>query len=126
MNSNVNGSLRNNRYATQSHNLASKKLSPIEKTELLRIKNYEEKASFIWGLKSQVGCKECGIDDYRILEFHHTNHKQRKFNLGLSCSLRSWESILKEISKCKILCSNCHRLEEFKKKTKILLKNKSK
>jgi len=81
-------------------------------------RNREEKTSFLWGLKSQVGCNNCKNKDFRVLEFHHINPKIKKFRLDLSCVLRSWNSIIKEIKKCEILCANCHRIKEFERKQK--------
>jgi len=99
---------------TSIYRLFGKKESiAIDYTE----KNRHKKTSFLWGLKSQVGCKRCGLDDYRVLEFHHKNRKTKKFNLDLGCACRSWGSILNEIKKCIILCRNCHRIEEFEEET---------
>lgn len=54
-------------------------------------------------------CCKCGYSrNYSALEFHHINDK--KFQLDLrSLSNRSMSSIREEMSKCILICSNCHR-----------------
>jgi len=55
-------------------------------------------------------CQICGYaKNYAALEFHHTNPKEKSFQLDLrSLSNRRWELILEELKKCQLLCSNCH------------------
>jgi hypothetical protein len=46
------------------------------------------------------------------LEFHHLNPKKKRFSLDLrSLSNRRWEEIVEEVSRCILLCSNCHAEE---------------
>ncbi len=52
------------------------------------------------------GCAVCGIRDADVLEFHHV---KPKFRCVSQMHEYSWKRILKEIAKCEILCSNCHR-----------------
>lgn len=59
-------------------------------------------------LKSKLGCSECPERDWRCLDFHHTDPAQKE--LGISRMYGwSFEKISKEIAKCVVLCSNCHR-----------------
>lgn len=59
-------------------------------------------------------CEECGIDDIRVLEFDHTDPKQKEFSISQSVSLNhNWDKVLTEISKCRILCANCHKIEQL-------------
>ena len=55
-------------------------------------------------------CEECGYrKNYSALEFHHVDPGEKAFQLDLrSLSNRSWEIILAEADKCRLLCSNCH------------------
>jgi 5-methylcytosine-specific restriction endonuclease McrA len=57
------------------------------------------------------GCAICGYNESTFaLEFHHTNPKSKKFNLAtLSGLSRSESSIVDELNKCILLCSNCHK-----------------
>jgi hypothetical protein len=66
----------------------------------------------IWfnGVKSQLKCCQCGENDYRCLDFHHREFEEKVF--GISEGVKSGyseEKIIKEISKCDVLCANCHR-----------------
>jgi len=62
--------------------------------------------------KKTLCCKACGLDDYRVLEFHHLCDKEgcisRMVGVGYG-----WKTIMKEIDKCVALCSNCHRIEHW-------------
>ena len=57
-------------------------------------------------------CVRCGIADIRLLEFDHIDPSTKSFSIarGLTSTL-SWDKILAEISKCQILCANCHKLK---------------
>ena len=56
--------------------------------------------------KLQHPCS-CGENNPVCLDFHHTDNNKE---FGVSSSRnRSWEIILKEIKKCVVICSNCHR-----------------
>lgn len=58
--------------------------------------------------KSSRGCALCGESHPACLEFHHVDPKKKERNIGTSAGLK-WATILAEISKCTLLCSNCHR-----------------
>jgi len=55
-------------------------------------------------------CEDCGYNrNFAALEFHHTDPATKNFQLDLrSLSNRKWLSILAEMEKCVLLCSNCH------------------
>ena len=61
----------------------------------------------------KVACLHCGITDKRVLTFHHRNPKEKSFNIG-DCAGHMWslEKLQAEVSKCDILCSNCHLIVE--------------
>lgn len=64
---------------------------------------------FIREYKLSVGCQICGYNKtHYALEFHYENGNDKKYNISLMKTL-SIETILKEIKKCKVVCSNCHR-----------------
>ena len=56
-------------------------------------------------------CEGCGISDFRVLDFHHVDKNGKEGSIGKAVS-KNWneERILKEIAKCQVLCSNCHRI----------------
>jgi len=55
-------------------------------------------------------CKICGYDkNYSALCFHHRDPKEKTFKLdSRKLSNTNWASLLLEIDKCDLLCSNCH------------------
>lgn len=57
-------------------------------------------------------CVRCGVNDIRVLEFDHIDPKTKAFSIARAiASTFSWERILAEISKCQILCANCHKIK---------------
>lgn len=59
---------------------------------------------------SKQKCNRCGIDDNRVLQWHHIDPSTKSFNISSSVYSRnkSWDLIMKEIEKCECLCANCH------------------
>ena len=82
----------------------------VKKEPRLIRKDIERKSkfNFIANLKTQIGCYSCKEDNFRALDLHHANRQEKTFNLS-ECYLFSWEEILNELKKCKVICCNCHR-----------------
>lgn len=60
--------------------------------------------------KLSLGCSVCGYNKCATaLEWHHKD--PNKENNPSDLLKRSWEVYLKEINKCTLFCSNCHREE---------------
>jgi len=57
---------------------------------------------------------KCSEHNYPIFEFHHTNKSEKDYDWN-KLRLRSWGDIVKELDKCDLLCSNCHRMRHHKK-----------
>lgn len=54
-------------------------------------------------------CSICGYSKcIDALEFHHVNPKEKDFKLG-SGNTMSWDEYKKEVKKCILVCSNCHK-----------------
>lgn len=62
---------------------------------------------------SDKKCKKCGEKRIPTLDFHHISDKSFNISDGIKNGY-SLNKIQKEIEKCEILCSNCHRMETFK------------
>lgn len=77
--------------------------------------NRIKKRKYIIELLKNSKCVDCGIDDWRVLEFDHRNRKTKKFNIADSVSF-SIEKIQKEIDKCDIVCANCHNIRTIKQR----------
>lgn len=70
---------------------------------LLRIVNY----------KLNIGCQICGYKKCSYaLDFHH-KIGSKEFSVS-SYFTRKWETILKEIEKCIVVCRNCHAEIHYK------------
>ena len=58
--------------------------------------------------KSNLGCAKCGETKPYMLEFHHRDPNEKDFNIS-DRSRASIETIMDEIEKCVVLCSNHHK-----------------
>lgn len=59
-------------------------------------------------IKANGSCKFCGEDTPICLDFHHESDKEFEISTAKSLGL-SWTKISEEISKCILVCANCHR-----------------
>tara|TARA_R100001530_G_scaffold58231_1_gene42306 strand:- start:532 stop:789 length:258 start_codon:yes stop_codon:yes gene_type:complete len=64
--------------------------------------------------KKTLNCSYCGLQDHRVLEFHHLKDKDESISRMVNTGY-GWKRIQNEITKCIPLCSNCHRIEHWKK-----------
>ncbi len=64
-------------------------------------------------LREIFGVLECKICEYSkcfaALDFHHKDHTKKEKGIGKILVLKVTEERIKEVKKCEILCSNCHR-----------------
>lgn len=59
--------------------------------------------------KSNLKC-DCGENHPSCIDFHHIDPKQKEISICKAVTNGwGWERIMKEIEKCKVLCSNCHK-----------------
>jgi hypothetical protein len=61
----------------------------------------------IFEYKLERGCLDCGERDPTVLEFDHLRDKVMAVSV-LIRYVNTWESLLAEIEKCDVVCSNCH------------------
>ena len=59
--------------------------------------------------KIKHGCYICGESEPVCLDFHHKNPNEKRIEVALGIYRHSIETLQKEIDKCILLCSNCHR-----------------
>ena len=66
-------------------------------------------------LKSSLKCLNCPENDPVCLDFHHLNPEEKEIGLAAVVQ-QGWSKnrIFKEIAKCDVLCSNCHKKEHAK------------
>ena len=65
--------------------------------------------------KKNLKCSKCSESHIATLEFHHKSKKNKENQIAImvndGCSI---DKIKGEISKCQILCANCHRKIHYK------------
>lgn len=71
---------------------------------------YQERKGAIGEVKASIGCAKCGDTRSYVLDFHHKDPSIKDANIARMTSNKNrLEDIQKEIDKCVVLCSNCHR-----------------
>ena len=89
-----------------------------EKVRLYKLKNKKEtkdKARFLIKSLKEHHCCPCGESRWYCLDFRHKDPSKKKNTVcNLIRSSYSINAIKKEIEKCEIICSNCHRLKHIK------------
>ena len=59
-------------------------------------------------------CMDCaGTFPPPVYDFHHLDPKEKEFNLGDILRRKDFSTIEKELTKCVLLCANCHRIRHF-------------
>ena len=62
-------------------------------------------------------CSRCPENHIGCLEFHHQDPSKKEQTITLMAAGKySRTKILEEISKCELLCSNCHRKHHWEEK----------
>jgi hypothetical protein len=72
-----------------------------------------ERTTYLLGYFASHPCIDCGETDPLVLEFDHLRDK--RFDISRALASRKWESILAEIEKCQVVCSNCHRRRTYRR-----------
>ena len=62
-------------------------------------------------IKLILGCKNCGYDSHpKALQFHHRESEKKSFDISDGVSHIGILRLLKELTKCDVLCANCHSI----------------
>jgi hypothetical protein len=74
----------------------------------------DEISDFIRSIKENLRCERCGEEHIACLEFHHNDPSRKEITIG-DIRRYGWKKsrIVKEIEKCTVLCSNCHKKEHW-------------
>jgi ribosomal protein L31 len=68
-------------------------------------------------LKAMRGCYDCGgFFPPEAMDWDHRPGTEKLFHVSDSFGTRNFESIVDEIAKCDLVCSNCHRVRTKKRK----------
>jgi hypothetical protein len=57
-------------------------------------------------------CVDCGEDHIATLDFDHVRPQEKSFKISGSYMFL-WRYLKKELDKCSIRCSNCHRKKHY-------------
>ena len=85
-----------------------------KETEKIRLTatRKERKAEWV-AYKATLKCTQCGFNHPAALDFHHTDPKTKEGAVNKFVSDGMFAKAYKEIKKCIVLCSNCHRLYHY-------------
>jgi hypothetical protein len=87
--------------------------TPLKKETEITKKEMKQR---IKEIKEVKGCIDCGINNHIVLDFDHI--KDKKYNVSrMIHDGFIWAAIKKEISKCEVVCANCHRIRTYKRLT---------
>jgi hypothetical protein len=113
--------LKNKEYCcTKARERYSNVVQPDRKTnrekykEIDRLWAQKRRAKFrelFIQIKKEMGnkCSKCGFDEYpQILHFHHLRNKRANVS-----EMKSLKKIREEVTKCVLLCPNCHMILTF-------------
>lgn len=81
-------------------------------TKMARTRNYE----FIEMYKKNHPCVDCGNSDIRVLDFDHIGNNKLTEVSKMAKDIWSLDRIKREINKCQIRCSNCHRIKTWERR----------
>lgn len=100
----------------------TKKRMAREARRKLTAREYKQKVREETRIQSMLylaekGCEECGERDPRKLEYDHKNPDDKKRVIAdLITDGYSWSApvLVGEVAKCRVICSNCHRVHTIK------------
>jgi 5-methylcytosine-specific restriction endonuclease McrA len=73
------------------------------------LKVRDKQRSYVQKLRRAGTCSRCGST--QALEFHHRNPAEKYKSIADLVGKTGWETLLFEISKCDLLCKDCHDTE---------------
>lgn len=72
-------------------------------------RNRADMREWVSEYKASVGCSDCGTMNHIVLEFDHLGNKKANIS-DMMRSYTSREALWAEMSKCEVVCANCHRI----------------
>lgn len=80
-----------------------------EKTLQRQNKRRQKSKEWIINIKKKLSCVKCGESRWWVLDFHHKDPTKKEGSISRLIRNTTKEKATKEIEKCEVLCSNCHR-----------------
>jgi len=104
---------KNNLEKSRALNRANQK-KRAAKVRIYEAKRRAERLELVNSIKLAQGCALCGYNEHpEALDFDHLNPSEKRLGIG-SAKTNNLQKLLAEIAKCRVLCSNCHRIETAK------------
>jgi hypothetical protein len=76
----------------------------------IRKRRVQKLLTWVSQYKAARGCKYCPESESVCLDFHHRDPKKKEINIATAVQYGwSKQRLMKEITKCDVVCSNCHR-----------------
>ena len=90
-------------------------LKNINKNKI-KNKTYREKVrKYVQRQKESSPCMDCGVSyPYYVMEYDHIENNKIR-SVAKITSNGSLDQVIKEISKCDLICSNCHKARTWKR-----------
>lgn len=82
-----------------------------------RAEKVEQAQRFIYEYLSYRVCADCGEYDFTVLTFDHVRGRKKKDISRMMANGDSIEAIQDELSKCEVVCFNCHMRREQKRRS---------
>lgn len=86
---------------------------------MVRDRARQKKRDALAALKHERGCMRCGIDDPRVLDFHHRDAGEKTLAVSQLIARASWQAVLDEVALCEVVCANCHRIIHTEEETML-------
>ncbi|MDD3035770.1 MAG: hypothetical protein PHO93_02515 [Candidatus Saccharimonadaceae bacterium] len=101
--------IEDQRSASKRHYNANKQ-SYIERNKRYR----KSIQNIVKEIKEKSPCIDCGVKyPYYVMDFDHLEDKQ--FNINFLSATGRVGALKKEIEKCEVVCSNCHRKRTYER-----------
>ena len=101
--------------ASRQHYLNNK-----DKVRARTDKRIKQRTAVLEEMKEGLSCEVCSEDRIPTLDFHHDDPMIKKFSIGnFVRSGFTVKELVEEVAKCRILCSNCHRIYHYEERKNV-------
>jgi hypothetical protein len=82
-----------------------------------RVRAKDAYREWLWAEKSKP-CERCGNAYHPVaMQFDHLPGFEKKFMVSMGANTRPMDEVMAERAKCQLLCSNCHHIVTWERKT---------
>jgi hypothetical protein len=103
--------IEDQKAASKRHYLANKR-KYLERNKKYRL----QISNFVKEIKEQTPCVDCSNNyPYYVMDFDHLEGRAKKNIISVLAATGRIGALKKEIEKCEVVCSNCHRKRTHKR-----------